>query len=408
VRENKFALGVAAAWLVVVWGFVLAGNAWYKEPFSLAAWAGSWDGAWYKSIVETGYYSGAIDHQVNVAFFPLLPALTWLVGKVASLPTVWAGMVVSTLSFAAALVVLWHFVTKFFTRSIAKWTLLLVAFNPFSLYFGMVYTESLFLLLAVSAFWFVYNKQWWAAAFFAGLATATRSVGMAVAVTVLVSWVAERFAKKPVKPGWRTIPVARQTNQDARTLRSTQESALLKVGKRQRARSAWFVWLPQTAVLALVAFSGIIAFSAFLWWHTGDPLAYRAAQQHWPGRGGLTNVGNELMYLWEHHVVNMEYALTALWYVCGVVACIGLILVLRMRQWLLALYSAIALSLPIIFGTFTSMNRYAQVVFPIFIAYAAVVQKLPTWLRVALLALSIIGLAVVTLLMVDPRDIFIA
>ena len=408
IRENKFALSVAAGWLVVVWGLVLAGNALYKEPFSLAAWAGSWDGAWYKSIAEGGYYQGVIDHQVNVAFFPLLPALTWLVSKVTLLPVVWAGIAVTTVSFAAALVVLWHFVSKFFTPQVAKWTLLLVAFNPFSLYFGMFYTESLFLLLAVSAFWFVYHKQWWLAAFFAGLATATRSVGIAVAVAVLVGWIVEWFAKPKAKKTWYPKPYTGQTSQAQNILRSAQDRAALKVGERQRARSGWFVWLPQTLILALVAFSGIIAFSLFLWWHTGDPFAYRTAQQYWPGRGGLSNVGNELWYLWEHRVVNMEYLLTAMWFVAGVLAFIGLVLVLRMRQWLLALYSGIALSLPIVFGTFTSMNRYAQVVFPIFIAAAVLMQKWPAWLRVALLVVSIIGLSAITILMVDPRDIFMA
>jgi len=372
VRNNKFPLLVAGAWLVLVWGLVFAVQAFFKEPFSLAAWAGDWDGGWYKSIADAGYYSGVIDHQVNVAFFPLLPVVTWLVSKAALLPTVWAGMAVATMSFAAALVVLWHFVNKLFTRPVAKLTLLLLAFNPFSLYFGMFYTESLFLLLAVSAFWFVYTKQWCAAAFFAGLATGTRSVGVAVALAVMAGWLVERSK--------------RQDN---------------------KARSPWILWLPQTVILGLIAFSGILAFSAFLWWHTGDPFAYRTVQQFWPGRGGLTNVGNELAYLWEHRVVTMEYALTAMWYGTGVIAFGGLALVVRMRQWLLALYSGIAVSLPILFGTLTGMNRYALAVFPIFIAYSVLLLKLPTWFRVALLTLSVVALGGVVWFMLDPRTIFI-
>lgn len=412
MRENKFAVVVAVAWLVLVWGFVLAGNAWYKEPFSLANWAGSWDGAWYRSIVEGGYYRGVIDHQVNVAFFPLLPALTWLVSKVALVPTIWAGMVVSTVSFAAALLVLWHFVSKFFTRQTARWTLLLVAFNPFSLYFGMLYTESLFLLLAVSAFWFMYNKQWWLAAFFAGLATATRSVGVAVAITVMVGWVVERFKKPKSKKEWHPKPysgqASRQVNHPTRILHSAQKSGGGKIAEKQRARTPWFFWLPQTLLLGLVAFSGILAFSAFLWWHTGDPFAYRTGQQHWPGRGGLSNVGNEIAYLWEHRVINLEYLITAMWYVSGILAFIGVVLVVRMRQWLMALYSSIALSLPVLFGTAASLNRYSQVVFPIFIAAALLIQKWPLWLRVALIVVSIMALGLITFLVVDPRDIMIA
>lgn len=390
VRENLFVLGVAAAWLVMVWGFVLAGQTWFKEPLSLSAWAGDWDGGWYRSIVEYGYYSGPLDGQANVAFFPLLPALTWLVSKVTLLPTVWAGLLVSSVSFAAALVVLWHMVRRFFAPPVARWTLLLLAFNPFSLYFGMFYTESLFLLLAVSTFWFIYEKQWWWAAFFAGLATATRSVGVAVAIAVVAGWILQLVRKpiaKPVKPGWRTLGAP--------------------IKKIEAPRRSWTPRLLQAPLLIGLSFSGLVAFAVYLWWHTGDPFAFSTVQQFWPGREG-SNIGNELVYLWEHRVINMEYLVTAMWFVAAVLVCIGVVLVLRMRQWLLALYSAIALGLPILFGTFTSMNRYALVVFPIFIAAAVLMQKWPAWLRIALLVVSVLCLGVITILMVDPRDIFIA
>lgn len=371
LRENRLPLHVATGWLLFVWGAVLAADYFYNGSFALDTWAGNWDGGWYRSIVESGYSSGPIDHQTNVAFFPLLPTLVWLVSKVSLLPVVWAGMLVSTVSFAAALVMLWHFVNKFFTRKVAVWTLLIAAFNPFSLYFGMVYTESLFLLLAVTTFWFIYNKHWWWAAFFAGLATATRSVGVALSVAVIVGWFASGLRKKKV-------------------------------------RAPWFVWLPKMFALTVLSLSGLIIFSWYMWRHTGDPAAYSTVQQFWPGRGGLANVGAELVYLWEHKVVNMQYALTVMWYVSGAIAFVGLALIIRMRQWLMALYSAIALSLPVIFGTFTGMNRYVLVVFPVFIAYAALVIKWPGWLQVVVLALSIAALGGVIFLMADPRGFFIA
>lgn len=386
VRGNAFALGVAAVWLVVLWGLVLLGQWWFKDPLSLAAWAGDWDGGWYRSIVEHGYYSGPLDGQANVAFFPLLPALTWVVSKVTLLPTAWAGLLVSSAAFAAALVVLWHFVSRFFTRSVARWTLLLVAFNPFSLYFGMFYTESLFLLLAVSAFWFIYEKQWWWAAFFAGLATATRSVGVALAFVVMIGWVAARLRKPSLKPGWRTLGTPLKTT--------------------RLARVSWVSWVFQTVMLALISCSGLIAFAAYLWWHTGDPLAFSTVQQFWPGREGW-NIGAELAYLWAHKDVNMEYLFTAMWYACVLVGFVGVVVMARMKQWLLALYSVIVLALPLAFGTATAMNRYALVAFPICIAYAVVATKLPLWLRVVLLACSLGGLALIVYLMLDPRHLFL-
>ena len=395
LRQNKFPLLIAAAWLVIVWSLVLAADVFFKKPLGLDAWAGDWDAGWYRSIAEGGYAQGPINQQVNVAFFPLLPSLTWLVGKVTLLPTVWAGMLISSVSFAAALIVLWHLVGKLFTRQIARWTLLLVAFNPFSLYFGMFYTESLFLLLAASAFWFIYEKQWWLAAFFAGLATATRSVGVAVAASVLAGWLFSRAPKKvrAQAAGWRGVAL---------------HSPHSKTKQQKKQHGPWLRWSVKTVALTALAFSGLVAFSWYLWQHTGDPFAYRTAQQFWPGRGGLTNIGNELVYLWEHKLVNLEYLITLMWYVSTILALIGLALVLRMKQWLLALYTAIALALPLIFGTAAAMNRYMLVAFPIFIAYAAVLTKVPAWLRIALLVVGIAGLSVITFLMVDPRHPSIA
>lgn len=375
LRENRFALAVAGAWLVILWALVIGGQIFFGQAVSLAAWADNWDGSWYLSIVEHGYYAGSFNQQVNVAFFPLFPSLVWLVSKVTLMPPVWAGILVSSASFAAALVVLHHFVRRFFNARTARWTLLLVAFNPFSLYFGMMYTESLFLLLAVGTFWFIYTKQWWLAAFFAGLATAARSVGIALSVSVIGGLLLQA-AKNGVTPGG-AVP-----------------KNILAVFK--------------VIGVLLLSISGLVFFSLYLWHQTGDFLAYRTAQTYWPGRGGLTNIGNELMYLWQHKTINMEYALMGMWYAAAVVAFVGLWLVIRMRQWIMALYTSIGLALPILFGTATSMNRYMQVAFPIFIAYAAAGQKLPDWLKVVFLLAGIAGLGLVTFLMVDPRDIFMA
>ena len=97
----------------------------------------------------------------------------------------------------------------------------------------------------------------------------------------------------------------------------------------------------------------------------------------------------------------------AMWYACAVFAAVGVIILLRMRQWLMAAYSAIAVALPLVFGTAAAMNRYVLVAFPIFIAYAVIVTKLPVWMRVAVLLISLAGLALITYLMLDPRHLFI-
>lgn len=370
-RAHRFALVTAGLWLATVWGLVLVAQLFFHQPLSLAAWGGSWDGAWYRSIVEGGYATEPPTAQTNLTFFPLLPLLTSVVAFITHLPVVWCGMLVSTLAFGAALVVLHKLVSAHFGQGTARWTVLLVAFNPFSFYFGMLYTEALFLLLAVSAFWFIYRKQWWQAAICAGLATATRSVGVALSVAVMLAWLLEVGAARPWRP-----------------------NRLLSL-------------VPQAIGLGLVSIAGLLIFSTYLYFHTGDALAPQHAQAFWPGRGGLPNVLRELSYLWAHERINMEYVLTLVWYLSAAVAFGGLWLLIRARQVVMTVYAAIALSLPILFGTAASMNRYSQVVVPIFIAYAGVLQTQPKWLKMTVLALCICGLAAAIFLIIDPRSIFV-
>lgn len=370
IGKNRFPLGVAAAWLVTVWTLVLAADVFFGRPLSLTAWAGDWDGGWYQSVVNGGYFAGIPTQQENLAFFPLYPLLVWLVSKITQLPVVWTGMLVSSISFGAALVVVYKFVAERWNRQTARWTIFLLAFNPFSFYFGMMYTEALFLLLAAGTLWYVYKKNWWLAALMAGLASGTRSVGIALGVYVLASWLWH------IKVGWQAKGPSTRVFQSI---------------------------LP----LMLLSFSGLILFSLYLWQHTGDPIAYSHIQDFWPGRGGLTNIIAELTYLWEHKVVNLEYALVLMWYSVTLVAFGGVVLLIKMREYLLVLYATIALSLPLVFGTATAMNRYMLVVVPIFIAYAAVFATRPRWVKTIVATLCVMGLAIVTFLIVNPRAAFV-
>lgn len=429
-KRHRFALIVSGMWLLVVWGFVLAADLYFGRPLNLAAWAGDWDGGWYQSIVTGGYYPEIPTQQENLAFFPLYPALVWLLSKITQLPVVWAGMVVSSLSFAAALLILYQYVRQRWAVSVARWTILLLAFNPFSFYFGMIYTEALFVLFVVATLWYTYKKQWWLAALMAGLGSATRSVGIALGMMVICSVIVDRLKTGPLFT----------------TLRFAQRSTPLKVGKRQRAvdkglvlsalprmKMGWQVLgifsseftsgrkdtipdrtpsktntlsLLQLPLLVLLSFSGLILFSLYLWQHTGDPFAYKTVQAFWPGRG-FSSLVNDIVYLFEHKTINMQYVLVTVWYVSAIVAFIGLGLLIRMREYLLSVMAGIALSLPMAFGTAASMNRYSLVAAPIFIAYAAYIVKLPRWASVGIITLSLAGLGAAIFLIVDPRHIFV-
>jgi hypothetical protein len=143
------------------------------------------DTSWYQSIWEYGY-SYTPGEQSNVAFFPLYPLL---VGALAQPLELWmsplqafclAGAIVSHLAFALALVGIHRLASRRFGVDAASRAVWLVATSPFALFFSAVYTESLFLCLAVWAFERGEARRWWTASALAAGCVLTRVPGLLV------------------------------------------------------------------------------------------------------------------------------------------------------------------------------------------------------------------------------------
>jgi hypothetical protein len=103
-----------------------------------------WDSAWYLAIAQNGY-----DHNpARTTFFPLYPMLIRGLGLAFGSDLI-AGVVISVVCFAVALVVLYRLVALELDSERARICVLLIAFCPMAYYFSAVYTESLFLALSV-------------------------------------------------------------------------------------------------------------------------------------------------------------------------------------------------------------------------------------------------------------------
>jgi hypothetical protein len=146
-----------------------------------------WDAVWYLRVAESGYG----DSSPRAAFFPLYPLLVRAVatpagGSKAALLV--ASYLVSLAAFLAALVLLHKLTELELGRRLARPVLLLLALFPAALYFGAPYSESLFLLLAVGAFYAARTGRWAWAGTCAGLASATRSAGLLLLIPLAMIW----------------------------------------------------------------------------------------------------------------------------------------------------------------------------------------------------------------------------
>src|SRR5918997_1763414 len=106
-----------------------------------------------------------------------------------------AAYAVAVAAFLGALVLLHRLVTLELGRPLAQPALLLLAVFPAAAFFGAPYSESLFLLLAVGAFYAARTGRWaWAGAAAAG-AAATRSAGVLLLLPLAILWWSSRPRK---------------------------------------------------------------------------------------------------------------------------------------------------------------------------------------------------------------------
>jgi len=148
---------------------------------AIDVWA-RWDSNWFLKIAEEGYSWPSS----TPAFFPLYPLLVAGLGLLFFGHPLLAGVVVSLVAGSAAFALLYRLTVIKLGSATARHTVLFLALAPTSLFFGAVYSESLFLLLAVATFLTAEKGSFWKAGTLAGLALLTRSAGIALLPALVV------------------------------------------------------------------------------------------------------------------------------------------------------------------------------------------------------------------------------
>jgi hypothetical protein len=328
-----------------------------------------WDAAWYLRIADSGYAGS----DVRAAFFPLYPLLVRTVAApfgASPAALLIAAYAVALAAFLGALVLLHRLVTLELGRPMAQPVLLLLAVFPAAVFFGAPYSESLFLLLAVGAFYAARMGRWaWAGAAAAG-AAATRSAGVLLLIPMVMLW-------------WTSRP-------------------------RRRGDAAWLLLGPL----------GLAAYAAFLGLAEGDAWRFLDVQDAWsreltiPLGGawdGLTAAvdGARQLLSGQREVVYFEqaagdpYRIAAInlmlfgALVFAVVACLGC---LRRLPKAYGAWVAVSLVLPLTFPVkpqpLMSLPRFLAVLFPLFMWLALWSEERRATARVA--AVSALGLGLFT------------
>jgi Gpi18-like mannosyltransferase len=154
-------------------------------------WA-NFDGVHYLDIAQRGY------RQLEHSFFPLYPLLVGFFAHGSLSNYLLVGVFISNLFFVASLFLLWRLFLLDFKNGSFLMPLLALLLFPTSFYFASVYTESLFLFLALCSFYFARKGRFLEAAVFAALSSATRIYGVLLLPALFGEW-------KRQEGNWRTL-----------------------------------------------------------------------------------------------------------------------------------------------------------------------------------------------------------
>jgi hypothetical protein len=341
-----------------------------KTRVDLVSGFAAWDGMWYGRIASTGY-SYDPHRQSAVAFFPLYPMLAAAIVQATGIRTEWALLAVSHGALVATFCLVGTYVQRRDSAPndhLQGWTLLAFGLFPTTFYFRMAYTESLFVMLMLIALLGM-ERGWrpvWIA-FVIGLATGTRSVGVALVPAFALHL-------------WQRV-------------------------------NSWWSWSARLGALLPVCCWGLLAYMVFLWLAFDEPLAFIKTQAHWRVRAvGVADRTIGLATLepvrtlyepscpcyWGHappreNILFNLKAVTPI-YFFGTAVLVG---VGAYRRWLNGREVLLSVGLLLIpyclHASPTCMGshaRYAASVFPAYLVLGQLLHRMPAPLSAALLALS--------------------
>lgn len=242
-------LGIAAVLFLVAWISVshlpqVRGFAWRDrlgEVPWLRGWS-HWDAGWYDRIADRGYDLRGSGRQSPAAFFPAYPLLMRLAASVVRSRLV--GGILITMASGAATAGLFALWLRDKVEAPARWTaLLLFLLYPFAFYvYGAVYADALFIAAVLATFLLLERDLPLWAGVAGAVATATRPVGAALLLPLVIRAIERRGGIRNVQ--WRDAGV-------------------------------------------LLAGAGVGAFCLFLWSRYGTPLAFVEAQRGWNQEPGV-------------------------------------------------------------------------------------------------------------------------
>jgi hypothetical protein len=265
-----------------------------------------------------------------------------------------AGVFISGVSFIFALFFLVKLILLDHSFPVAKWTLIALLVFPTSFYFTAVYTEGFYFLLSVTAFYFARRRHWVLAGIMGMLAANTRIIGIFLFPALIFEVI---------------------------TYLRSQKASLVKY-----IRTSW--------PLLLIPL-GLFSYMHYLFRSQNDALAFIHVQRLFQqGRSEKIILLYQVFWRYIKMALTVNradhlYKTVLLEFASGIMLSFISVVSLLKQRWSYAFYAIMAFILPTLTGSFTSVPRYAIVIFPVFILIGKWLSGSSRKIQIAYLLVSI-------------------
>lgn len=297
----------------------------------------NFDGIHYLSIAKSGY------QQYEQAFFPMFPLLINIIANIFRISYLNSGIILSHLFTVFSIFYLYKLLRIDFNKKIVLFSILFFLFFPTSFFLVNVYTESLFLFLLFSSFYYARKNKFLLSSIFGAIACATRVVGIFIFPAILYE--AYVFYKSLNK----------------------NSSKLKKL----------------SLLYTLIIPSGLLSYMYYLYIKYNDALFFVHSQAEFTGRTG----GKIILLpqvIWRYikifatvSISNYDYWISFLEMLFFILSLIVLYLSFKKgfrKSYLI--FSSLAILFPTLSGTLLSMPRFVLVSFVIYIYFASINNKI--------------------------------
>ncbi len=299
---------------------------------------GNFDGVHYLRLAQNGYSA-----EYSQAFFPLYPILIRFLNVFPkgnldlSLYTdpsfFYVGVILSNLLFIFSLYFLYKLWKGEYGEKVSTLALIFLLTFPTSFYFGSMYSESLFLLLTVLTFWFTNKNKFIIAGIFAALASATKVQGSLLFLYLLIELIYK-----------------------------------YKGGLLTR-----FVLVKKGIITLILSITGLVLYMFYLGKTFGNPIYFLTSQPAFgAARSSIPIITlPQVFYRYFRMLTSVPPENTSFWnslleLTVTVILIAALVYSFKKIKFSYWVFVLLAIIMPTLTGTLSSMPRYALLAFPLF------------------------------------------